>query len=169
MKKIEIGGGSIFARGDGWTNIDMCKEADIQWDLNKVPWPIDSNSANEIYSSHCIEHVDDPHSFLMECARIGVVGCNVEIRCPYPYSDLAMVAGHKSVFSLQQVRNTEFHFPKLFWNRGDKRLKYKSHRIQPSERLGEIKNDLPFLRDIDDQIIMKYFPELHMTQYLSLR
>lgn len=156
--KLELGGGSHFARGDGWVNMDQCKEADIVQDLNVTPWPIADDTVDEIYSSHCIEHVIDPHSFLRECARIGKIGCVVEIRCPYTYSDMAMTAGHIHVFSHQQARNMEFHFPKLTWGMATKRPRLLSMILQPTERLAEAKRDLPFLAGLSDQVIMTYIP-----------
>lgn len=155
--KLEIGGGNDFARGDGWVNLDQLEGADIRHDLNIRPWPIEDNSVDAIYTSHCIEHVQCPIGFLHECARIGKIGCPVEIRCPSPYSDLAMVAGHVSVFSLQQARNMDLHFPRLFW-KAAKRPRLVGHHIQASERLTEAKRELPFLAGLNDQIIMKYIP-----------
>lgn len=156
--KLEIGGGSNFARGDGWVNLDQCPEADAVHNLNELPWPFADDTADEIYSSHCIEHVIDPHAFLRECARIGKVGCRVEVRCPWTYSDMAMTAGHCHVFSLQQARNMEFHFPKLTWGNNLKRPRFVESRLQPTERMAEAKAELPFLNGLSDQVIMKYIP-----------
>ena len=155
--KLEIGGGKHFARGDGWINIDQVSEADIRHDLNVLPWPIADDSVDAIYTSHCIEHVACPIDFLHECTRIGKVGCHVEIRCPSPYSDLAMVAGHVSVFSPQAARNMDIHFPKLFW-KAYKRPRLIGWHFQASERLHEAKQELPFLNGLSDDLIMKYIP-----------
>jgi hypothetical protein len=155
--KLEIGGGNDFARGNGWTNMDQLPGADIQHDLNVKPWPVADDSVDEIYTSHCIEHVQCPISFLHECARIGKVGCTVEIRCPSPYSDLAMVAGHVSVFSPQAARNMDVHFPRLFW-KDKKRPRLVSWHFGANERLHEAKQELPFLKGLSDHLIMKYIP-----------
>ena len=155
--KLEIGGGNDFARGDGWVNMDQLKGADIHCDLNVIPWPLADDSVDEIYTSHCIEHVKCPISFLHECARIGKIGCPVEIRCPAPYSDLAMVAGHVSVFSPQAARNMDVHFPRLFW-RNAKRPRLIGWHFQASERLADAKRELPFLAGLSDDLIMKYIP-----------
>ena len=155
--KLEIGGGKDFAKGDGWVNLDQLEGVDIQHDLNVRPWPLADDSVDQIYSSHCIEHVQCPIGFLHECARIGKVGCPVEIRCPSPYSDLAMVAGHVSVFSPQAARNMDVHFPRLFW-KAAKRPRLVSWRLQASERLAEATRELPFLHGLSDDLIMKYIP-----------
>ena len=154
---LEIGGGTLPLGGD-WVNIDQCETADIRHDLNEVPWPIQDEEVAAIYSSHCIEHVKDPHSFLRECVRVGKVGTVVEIRCPAPHSHLAMTAGHLHVFSLQGVRNELIHFPNWTPSWGSRKLVLKSHRYQPSEMLDWAKKDLPFLRGVDDQAIMRWIP-----------
>lgn len=155
--KLEIGGGNDFARGGDWVNMDQLEGADIRHDLDVRPWPLADDSVDEIYSSHCIEHVKCPIGFLHECTRIGIVGCKIEIRCPSPYSDLAMVAGHVSVFSPQAARNMDVHFPKLFW-KAAKRPRLVSWHIRASERLHEAKLELPFLAGLSDDLIMKYIP-----------
>lgn len=155
--KLEIGGGANFARGDGWINLDLCKQADIQHNLDVIPWPVDNDAADEIYSSHCIEHVEDSNAFFFECARIGKIGCHVEIRCPAPFSEMAFVTGHRSVVSPQHVRNVEIHFPKLYWT-ATKRLKLLSYVFQASEKLVRAKAELPFLTGLSDQQIMEWIP-----------
>ena len=155
--RLEIGGGNDFARGGDWVNMDQLQGADIQCDLNVRPWPIADDTVDQIYTSHCIEHVTCPIGFLHECARVGKIGCPVEIRCPSPYSDLAMTAGHASVFSPQMARNMDVHFPKLFW-KSAKRPRLIAWHFNPTERLSEAKRELPFLDGLSDQIIMKYIP-----------
>lgn len=155
--KLEIGGGSNFARGADWVNLDMCDQAHIKHDLNQIPWPIETGTVDEIYSSHCIEHVHDPDGFLRECARIGKTGCPVEIRCPAPFAEMAFVADHKSIFSPQHARNMDVHFPHLYWME-EKRLKLLSYMFQASEKLKRAKKELPFLAGLSDQVIMEWIP-----------
>lgn len=156
VEKLEIGGG-VFPRGDGWINLDKIESADVIHDLNVIPWPFDDDSIGAIYTSHCIEHVHDPVPFLNECARIGRIGTRIEIRCPAPTAQLAMVADHKHVFSLQCARNMDLHFPELFW-KGTKRLRLRDHWYQSSEMLSWARADLPFLRNLSDQVIMRWIP-----------
>lgn len=154
--KIELGGGS-FGRGGDWVNVDMVHTADVQHNLDHTPWPFYDDTVHAIYSSHCIEHVKCPISFLRECARVGRIGCPIEIRCPAPYSDLAMVAGHIHVFSPQAARNMDGHFPEQFWF-AEKRPKLIGWHYQASERIHEARKELPFLQGLSDQLIMKYIP-----------
>jgi len=155
--KLEIGGGEHFARGADWVNMDQWIGANIVHNLDVIPWPIADGTIDEIYSSHCIEHVHDPDGFLRECARIGAIGCTIEIRCPAPFSEMAFVADHKSIFSPQHARNMDVHFPHLYW-REAKRLKLQGYHFQASEKLVRAKAELPFLAGLSDQVIMEWIP-----------
>lgn len=154
--RLEIGGGTL-QRGGDWVNLDIIESADIRHDLNVTPWPLADESVDEIYSSHCIEHVDDPCVFLNECARIGKIGCKIEIRCPAPTAHLAVIAGHKHVFSLQNARNMDVHFPAMFW-KAKRRPVLKGFHLNPSEMLEWAKRELPMLRGLSDQVIMFWIP-----------
>lgn len=151
---LEMGGG-VKPRGDGWTNMDMVAGADIVHDLDQMPWPLADDSVEQFYSSHCLEHLKDPLAVLNEVVRIGKLGCPVEIRVPHPNSDLAMVAGHLHVFSPIAALNMENHFPGEFWHR-PKRLKLVNIEYGPSIFLEQAKKELPFLRGVDDRIIMRW-------------
>ena len=76
--KLELGGG-VKPRGQGFINMDWNPVADICHDLMVKPWPLADDTVHEVYSSHCIEHLEDPMSILQEIARVGVVGCPVQI------------------------------------------------------------------------------------------
>jgi ubiquinone/menaquinone biosynthesis C-methylase UbiE len=120
--RVEIGGGTRD-RGDGWVNVDQIDSADIVHDLNSLPWPFDDESVDELYSSHCIEHVESDRDFIREVARICRVGARVEIRAPDAMSEMANIYGHKTVFSINVVRHADHVFPELFWSNCDRRLK----------------------------------------------
>ena len=154
--KLEFGGGKK-PRGDGWVNVDQCQEADVIHNLNLRPWPFADDSAEEIYSSHCLEHLIQPVEVLREVARIGKLGAKVEIRVPAPYSDLAMVVGHLHVFAPMAAENIDKHFVADFWN-GPKRLKLDRYHYSSCERLAKAKMVLPYLDNLDDQLIMEFVP-----------
>lgn len=154
--KLELGGGTK-ARGDGWINMDQCESADIRHDLNVVPWPIDSGTVAEIYSSHCIEHLHGPFSAFNEICRICIPGAQVEIRVPHPASHLAMTYDHKHVFSPIQAINMERFFPTEFWKL-PQRMRLENILYCPTILIEECKNELPFLAGLSDEAIMKWIP-----------
>lgn len=81
----------------GWVGVDIVKTpvVDIVHDLNKMPWPIASESVEEARCSHYLEHIpmlcacapsgkQDPLlAFFDELYRIMVVGGKVTIITPY--------------------------------------------------------------------------------------
>ena len=163
--KVELGGGTR-AFGNGFANIDVDPAADFQWNLDETPYPFPDDSVNEVYSSHCLEHLECPHRTLKEIARICCVGSRVEIRVPHPASHMAMCAGHKHVFSPLMVENIDKHFPELHWT-GEKRLKLTGMNYNPTTWLPDAKRELPFLSGLDDQTIMKWIPNTaHETVFV---
>lgn len=126
--QLEIGGGNRNL-GAPWVNLDLCETADIKHDLNMLPWPLADESVSAVYSSHCIEHVASPIDFFREVARVCQVGARVEIRCPDSPGEMAMVAGHVSVVSINVFRHMDHVFPELFWGGCQRRLKLL--RIEP--------------------------------------
>ena len=112
--KIELGGGTRGI-GEGFQNVDTGEGADIVHDLNEPPWPFSDNSVDEVYSSHCLEHLDDPLSALLEIGRICRVGSLVVLRLPDPLSEGAMVYGHNHTIGEVVLRNMLEHFPSDKW------------------------------------------------------
>lgn len=52
--RLEIGSGPVAGKG-GWTTLDLSSRSDLHWDLSDgLPFP--SNSIQQIYSSHVLEH-----------------------------------------------------------------------------------------------------------------
>jgi len=68
-KQLEIGSGGC-AR-DGWLTLDMCKGADIFWDL-RLKLPFKNSSFNKVYCSHVLEHFSyhELNSLLKEIYRV---------------------------------------------------------------------------------------------------
>ena len=153
---VELGGGTR-QKGKPFANIDVVPEADFNWDLDQTPYPFPSASVDEVYSSHCLEHLECPHRTLHEIARICKVGARVEIRVPHPASHMAMCAGHKHVLSPLMIDNMDIHFPELHW-RGPRRLKLQSLTYGPTPWMDRAKEELPFLNGLDDQTIMRWIP-----------
>ncbi len=148
MIKLEIGGG-IKPRGEGYLNLDLTEAADIIFNLDTIPsggkLPFEDESVEAVYSSHCFEHLLDPLLVLREVARVCVVGAPVEIRCPHPLSDLAMVSGHRSVLSPICMKNWTHYFHETDFPRTTcpRRLRIDRIEVSPSELIDEIQKLYP--------------------------
>ncbi|MGV8151960.1 MAG: class I SAM-dependent methyltransferase [Candidatus Nanoarchaeia archaeon] len=73
--KLNLGCGADYK--EGWLNVDnsnveLGKEIkkDLNWDLNKLPYPFKDNTFEEILLSYVIEYLDEPIKILKELARI---------------------------------------------------------------------------------------------------
>ena len=58
---------------EGYVNVDMNPNApkvDVVHDLDRFPWPFESNSADHIVMEHCLEHLTDHCRAMKELHRI---------------------------------------------------------------------------------------------------
>lgn len=81
--KINVGAGKW--EKEGWKTVDCYQEADIQVDLRKcTPFPVADNMIEKVFSSHCIEHIEDPHFefMLKELYRCMKSGAVIRLACP---------------------------------------------------------------------------------------
>ena len=72
-KIIKLNLGSSKVKLDGFLNVDINKDSnpDIVWDLNKLPYPFENESIDEIEMNCVIEHLDiHLIDFLKEAKRI---------------------------------------------------------------------------------------------------
>ena len=76
----------------GWIGVDIapCEGVDVVHNLNEFPWPFESNSVDEAFVSHYVEHVplDTPRGdglicFMNELHRILRPGGKCTIIAPY--------------------------------------------------------------------------------------
>lgn len=81
--KLDIASGN--RKTEGFIGIDIAEipGVDMVHDLEKYPWPIDSESVDEAICSHYLEHVHDMFKFFDECYRILKPGAKILIICPY--------------------------------------------------------------------------------------
>lgn len=166
--KIEIGGGDR-PRGEGFVNVDMLACADMVHDLNDTPWPFEDASVDQLYSSHCIEHVRCPITFLREVARVCKVGATVEIRCPDATSEMAMVIGHEGVVSINFFRHMSDVFPQIFFGGYPRRLRIE--RIEPGcdDYWFPMARANPLFRQWSDLDIMTWLPRTRHENRFHLR
>jgi ubiquinone/menaquinone biosynthesis C-methylase UbiE len=87
MKKLNIGCGyDKLPTEEGWINIDKAPQVkpDLIVDISQgLPFP--DNSFDEIYSSHCLEHVfPDKFNFVLcEIGRVAKNGAILELDLPF--------------------------------------------------------------------------------------
>lgn len=154
--KVELGGGGLSV-GNNYVNVDIDHRANLQHDLNSIPYPFPDDSVDAVYSSHCLEHLSDPNRSFQEIARICRVGAQVVIKVPHENASMAMCAGHVSTISEQQIINMCHHFYQDFFP-GKKYLYHVSTDLDPSEGLLRMKRELPMLSIADDQALMRWIP-----------
>jgi predicted SAM-dependent methyltransferase len=80
--KLNLGCGNDIK--NGYINLDLIKSKgiDVVHNLNIYPYPFKENSFDEIYSSHIIEHLDNPSKFIEELWRISKNKGKIIIKTP---------------------------------------------------------------------------------------
>jgi len=97
--KLNLGCGADL-RGLPWTNVDWrfpknAPGTNLCWDLNETPLPFQTDSIEEIYASHILEHLEDYEELVLDCHRMLAPGGILNIRVPYGFYP---VWGHKRSF-----------------------------------------------------------------------
>jgi predicted SAM-dependent methyltransferase len=87
--KINLGCGQKYL--PGYLNCDVVPhiKADRYFDLNRFPYPLESDGADEIFMDNVIEHLDDVIKVMEELHRILKVGGRLRILVPYAKTDWA--------------------------------------------------------------------------------
>jgi SAM-dependent methyltransferase len=102
---LDVGCGS--KKHPGAVGIDLSPEtdADIVHDLDVLPWPLESDSFDEILLQDVVEHLRDPYGVFAEIHRIGRSGASVQLRTPHFSSALAYSdPTHVHYFSAAAIR-----------------------------------------------------------------
>ena len=86
--------------------------ADIIWDLDEFPWPLENNAFDRIHMSHIIEHVRDVTRTMAEIFRVGRAGADVFVVTPHfsshnSYTDPTHVR-HLAARSFQYFTGEDF-------------------------------------------------------------
>jgi SAM-dependent methyltransferase len=110
---LDIGCGTRRAE-PGAVGIDVSprSNADIIWDLDQFPWPLESNAFDRIHMLHVIEHVRDVTRTMEEIHRVGRNGADVFIVTPHfsshnSYTDPTHVR-HLAARSFQYFAGEDF-------------------------------------------------------------
>ncbi len=83
--KLHLGCGKNYKHG--WINVDCLEStgADVICDLN-ARWPFPDNSVDQIYSTHCFEHLNSISHTMSECHRVLKPGATMDITVPFAMS-----------------------------------------------------------------------------------
>jgi SAM-dependent methyltransferase len=81
---LDVGCGTRKAE-PGAVGIDVHpgSAADIVWNLDEFPWPLDSDAFDRVHMSHVIEHVRDVTRIMAEIHRLARNGADVFIVTPH--------------------------------------------------------------------------------------
>lgn len=114
MKIFDVGAG--FYKYPGSVSIDGNSNAnpDILHDLNSCPWPVNDSEFDFIYSSHCLEHLNNTRKIIEEIWRVGRNGAIVIIKVPHFSSRVAWTdIEHTRAFTINILRGFTGQFSKL--------------------------------------------------------
>ena len=69
--KLNLGSGQLGYK-EGWVNVDIKDDIklDVEWDLNKFPYPFEDSTFDEVLIRYVLEYLDNPIRVLKEIARI---------------------------------------------------------------------------------------------------
>jgi len=80
--KLNLGCGNDYR--EGWVNADLyAPKVDMRFDAEKAPFPIESNSVDEVYCAQVLEHLRYPEVAMMEMYRIMKSGAIATLIVPH--------------------------------------------------------------------------------------
>ncbi len=82
-KKLNLGCGKDIK--EGYVNVDLVQLPGVEKivDFDKVPYPFDDNTFEEVYNKHVLEHTKSLLKTMEEIHRICKPGAKIKIICPY--------------------------------------------------------------------------------------
>ena len=100
--KLNLACGQIKVEGYFGVDIAPCETVDAVVDLEEYPWPIESDSAEDIICSHYVEHTSDLIKFMEEVYRILKPEGKIRIIAPY-YASIRAIQDPTHVRSIGEV------------------------------------------------------------------
>jgi len=101
--RIDLGCGPKKREGFFGVDVQPYEGVDLVHDLGLFPWPIASNSVEEIFSSHALEHLPNGlafmDSFLREIGRVCKDRAFLEIWTPHARGRNAFLPDHRSFYT----------------------------------------------------------------------
>jgi hypothetical protein len=156
MLKVDIGCGA--AKRAGFIGVDIGGNPDLVCDVAVEPLPFDDLSADHIYSSHTLEHINNinlPHVF-KEMTRITAADGLIEIWHPHVFHSDAYLFGHVNYLSeaiYDHLGCTHRSFWKGFlgaqWVLEEIRYRVEAFVLEDIRSMGmEVEFALCYLRDV---------------------
>jgi len=99
------------------------KNADINHDLEKFPYPIKANSFDKVYSRHCLEHLEHFEKTIEEFYRITKPKGRIEIIVPFYAAPGAYYPCHKKFFNYNSFNLFTKSKKELGWEYSKVRLR----------------------------------------------
>lgn len=142
--KIDLGCGPN--KKNGTVGIDYIAYPGVDYVLNleKDLLPLPDSSVDYIYSSHFLEHIDDPFQLFTEVSRICVDKAQLEFWTPYTWENSAFIFGHKKFYNEDDYMHLCVWFPH-FWEANLKArwlLKEFVYTIEPKVLIDLYKNGI---------------------------
>jgi SAM-dependent methyltransferase len=94
--KIQIDLGCGTAKRPGHVGLDMYEMPGVDYvlDLTSEPFPFEDDSVDGVFSSHFLEHIEEPNHVFSEIGRVCRDGARIEFWTPYAWTNDAFLYGH---------------------------------------------------------------------------
>jgi predicted SAM-dependent methyltransferase len=80
--RLNLGCGNDYR--NGWVNVDLYnKFVDLRFDIEKAPYPLESDSVDEVYCAQVLEHLRYPEIAIAEIYRIMKPGAIATLIVPH--------------------------------------------------------------------------------------
>lgn len=115
QKILNLGCGKKKSDNHFGIDINPRSDADLIYDVNKTPWPLEDNQFEEVICASIIEHLENFYGVMEEIWRISKNGALVYISIPH-YSDTAAFTDptHKKYFTTYSfdvlTKDTEWQY-----------------------------------------------------------
>ncbi len=110
--RLDLGG--LKGQNEGFTSVNIFQPCDIEWDLDRFPYPFKNNSAGAVVMASTLQHLKDPKLVMQEVWRICKPNAKVFVTVPYwKYHTILYNPGHYHDFRMEWFRNLNEDNPKL--------------------------------------------------------
>jgi len=98
---IDLGCGAAKRPGSIGLDLEPAPGVDHVLDLSRDRLPFEADSVGDVFSSHFIEHLEDPTALFQELGRVCAHRARFELWTPFAWHDTAVFLEHKSWWTHQ--------------------------------------------------------------------